>query len=56
MEKDINSFEKLHKTLTFSGAVSIIIGIVILAYGIACGTLSIISGGKLLASRSKIMY
>ena len=53
---DNENMEKLHKNLTFSGAVCIIIGVVILAYGIACGVLSIISGGKLLSSRSKLLF
>ena len=53
---DNENFEKLHRTLTFSGAVSIIIGVVIIAYGLACGVMSIIGGGKLLSARSKILF
>jgi len=53
---DSENMEKLHKDLSFSGAVCIIIGVVILAYGIACGVLSIVSGGKLLSSRSKLLF
>ncbi|MBR5338321.1 MAG: hypothetical protein IK152_10085 [Lachnospiraceae bacterium] len=53
---DNENFEKLHRTLTFSGAVSIIIGVVILVYGLACGIMSIVGGGKLLASRSKLLF
>ena len=50
------NYERLYKTLTFSGAVSIIIGVVILVYGLACGIMSIVGGGKLLSERKKILY
>lgn len=51
-----DNFESVHKTLSFSGLTNIIIGIIIAAGGLACGVLSIISGAKLLKSRSKLLY
>ena len=53
---DSENMEKLHKNLSFSGAVCIIVGVVIIAYGLACGVLSIASGGKILSARSKLLF
>ncbi len=53
---DNENYEKLYRTLSFSGAVSIIIGVVILVYGVACGVMSIIGGGRLLSERKKILF
>ncbi|MCI8489916.1 MAG: hypothetical protein HFJ04_06690 [Lachnospiraceae bacterium] len=47
--------EKLYKTITFSGAANLIIGICILVSGISAGILLIISGSKLLKSKKKIL-
>lgn len=48
--------EKIFKTIGTSGATSLAIGICILVGGISAGILLIISGGKLLKSKSKIIF
>lgn len=47
--------EKLYKAICFSGAANLIIGITILATGIASGVLLVISGAKLLKRKQKIL-
>ena len=47
--------EKVYKTIGFSGATNLVLGISILASGIASGILLIITGAKLLKSKSKIL-
>lgn len=54
-EEDFYMDEKLYKTITFSGAANLIIGICILVSGISAGILLIISGSKLLKSKKKIL-
>jgi len=48
--------EKIYKVMSGSGALNIAVGVVVLVSGIASGILLIISGAKLLAHRSKIMF
>lgn len=48
--------EKEYKTMSGAGALNIVIGIVSLCVGVASGVLLIISGAKLLARKSKIMF
>lgn len=48
--------EKVYKTMHGAGALNIIIGVVAIAAGIAGGVLLLISGGKLLAGKSRIMF
>lgn len=48
--------EKIYKTMRGSGALNIAIGIMILVAGIAGGVLLIISGARLLSSKSKILF
>ncbi len=45
--------EKTYKTIGSTGASSLIIGICVLAGGIAAGILMIVNGARLLANRSK---
>ena len=47
--------EKLYKTIGFSGAANLAIGICILVTGIASGVLLILNGAKLLKSKKKIL-
>ncbi|MEE1009800.1 MAG: hypothetical protein UH963_11740 [Agathobacter sp.] len=47
--------EKVYKTMKRAGSFNIVAGIVCIVAGIAGGIIMIISGGKLLASKSKIM-
>ena len=48
--------EKEYKTMSGAGALNIVLGIVSLCVGVAGGVLLIISGAKLLARKSKIMF
>ncbi len=48
--------EKVYKTMSGAGAMSIAVGVVALVTGIVCGILMIIGGSKLLAHRSKILF
>lgn len=47
--------EKLYKTIGFSGAANLAIGICILVSGVASGVLLILNGAKLLRSKKKIL-
>lgn len=48
--------EKTYKLMGGSGALNIAVGTVVMVMGIASGVLLIISGAKLLARRSKILF
>lgn len=55
-EKGSSMDEKIYKTMYGAGALNIIIGVVAIAAGIAGGVLLLISGGKLIAGKSRIMF
>ena len=48
--------EKIYKTMNGAGALNIVMGVVSLVAGIAGGVLLIISGAKLLAKKSEILF
>lgn len=48
--------EKVYKTMGRAGAFSIVMGIISIVTGIACGVLMIISGSRLLSGKSKILF
>lgn len=48
--------EKIYKLMNGSGVLNITIGVITLVAGIAGGVLLIISGAKLLAGKSKILF
>lgn len=48
--------EKIYRSMKFSAAVNITLGIVMIVCGIAGGILLLISGGKLLSNKSKILF
>ncbi|MCM1570076.1 MAG: hypothetical protein NC081_11625 [Roseburia sp.] len=48
--------EKVYKTMNGAGAMNIVLGVIALAVGLAAGVLLIISGAKLLAQKSKIIF
>ena len=48
--------EKIYKTMRGTGATNIIIGVVALVVGTATGILLIISGAKLLARKSNLIF
>lgn len=48
--------EKVYKTMRGAGAWNIVLGIVMLVVGVAGGILMLVSGAKLLAEKSKILF
>ena len=48
--------EKVYKTMSGCGILNFVLGIIILATGIASGVLLIISGVKLFSRKSNIMF
>ena len=48
--------ERTYKTMGGSGALNIAVGVVVLVVGVSSGVLLMISGAKLLAGRSKILF
>ena len=48
--------EKIYKTMSGSGAMSIAGGVVTLVVGLVCGILMIVGGAKLLSGKSKILF
>lgn len=55
-ERKRNMEEKTYKTMGGSGALNIAVGVVVLVVGVASGVLLVISGARLLAGRSKILF
>lgn len=48
--------ERTYRTMSGAGALNIVLGIIVVAVGVASGVLLIISGAKLLAGKSKILF
>ena len=48
--------EKLYKTMNGAGALDIVLGVVVLVVGVASGVLLLISGAKLIARKSNILF
>lgn len=48
--------ERVYKSMKFSGACSIALGVVIVIVGVVCGILAILNGAKLLKDKSKITF
>lgn len=48
--------EKIYKTMNGAGALNITLGVISLVAGVAGGVLLLISGAKLLARKSKILF
>lgn len=48
--------EKVYKTMGRSGALAIIVGVISIVVGLTSGVLLIISGGRLLARKSGILF
>ncbi|MDE6910922.1 MAG: hypothetical protein K2P44_10685 [Lachnospiraceae bacterium] len=48
--------EKVYKIMGRSGALAIVIGVISIVAGVAGGVLLLISGGRLLAGKSKILF
>lgn len=48
--------EKVYKTMGGAGALNIVLGVIALVTGVATGVLLIISGAKLIARKSNLMF
>lgn len=48
--------EKVYKTMNGAGALNIVMGVIALVVGLTGGILLIISGAKLIAGKSKILF
>lgn len=48
--------EKIYKAMGRAGALSIILGVVLIVVGLTSGILLLISGGRLLIGKSKILF
>ncbi|MCI9385425.1 MAG: hypothetical protein K1W36_17150 [Lachnospiraceae bacterium] len=48
--------EKVYKIMGRSGALAIVIGVISIVAGVAGGVLLLISGGRLLAGKSRILF
>lgn len=48
--------EKVYKSMKHTGVTNIIMGIIVMAVGVTCGILSIISGAKLIKAKSSIIF
>ena len=48
--------EKIYNTMKTVGVGNLVIGILIILAGVACGVLMIISGAKLLKKKSEILF
>lgn len=48
--------EKVYKVMRGVGVSNIVMGIVVIALGVACGVLNIISGAKLIKEKSNIIF
>jgi hypothetical protein len=48
--------ERVFKTMRGTGVLNIVLGVVVLAIGVASGVLLIVGGAKLLGDKSKILF
>lgn len=48
--------QKVYKTMRGAGAANIAVGVIVLVVGIVAGILLIITGGKLISDKSKILF
>ncbi len=48
--------EKAYQTMKHGGAWNIVMGILILIFGVTVGIMSIVYGGKLLKNKSEIIF
>ena len=48
--------EKVYKTMKAAGVWNIVLGILLIVFGITFGTLNIVAGGNLMKSRSNILF
>lgn len=51
----MNENAKIYRTLSATGAGDIVIGVLVIAVGMAAGVIAIVNGARLLASRKHIL-
>ena len=56
MQEEIIVNERIFKTMTGSGALSLTVGIIVLVTGIVTGVLMIVSGSRLLREKTGITF
>jgi len=53
---DMDSGEKVYRTMGAAGVMSLVAGIVIIAVAAAVGVMGIVSGSMLLSDRKKVLF
>ena len=48
--------EKAYKTMTASGSIGLVVGVIMIVTGVAAGILSIVGGARLLKNRNVITF
>ena len=48
--------EHIYRSMRFSGTVNIILGVLLIVVGVVSGILLLISGGKLITGKSRIIF
>jgi len=48
--------EKTYKVMTSAGAGSLVVGVLLIVTGVACGIISIVNGARLLKNKSDIIF
>ncbi len=48
--------ERVYKIMGGSGALNIVLGVIMLVTGVTCGILMIVGGARLLAGKSKLTF
>lgn len=48
--------EKVYKTMGGAGALNIVVGVISIVTGLACGVLLIVGGAKLLSQKRNILF
>ena len=51
-----NMNEEIYKSMRFSAICNIVLGVLLIASGVAAGVMMFISGGRLLRNKSKIIF
>ncbi len=48
--------ERVYRRMKHAGAFDISLGVVLIVFGVTMGTLTLVSGGKLLKARKEILF
>lgn len=48
--------ERIYNSMKFSAVLNIIVGVILIVFGVTGGVLMLISGGKLINDKSKILF